>query len=109
MPSFSVCLVTAPSLEEARRLARALLEDRLVACANLVPSVQSLYWWEGQVEEAAEVLLVLKTRTERVGELVARVRELHPYSVPEVISWPLGPGNPDYLAWLGAEVPAPQG
>ncbi len=104
MDDLSICLVTAPSLEEARSLARSLLEDRLVACVNLVPSVQSLYWWEGRIDESQEVLLVLKTRTERVPDLAASVRAQHSYSVPEVVSWPLGPGNPDYLGWVSAEV-----
>jgi periplasmic divalent cation tolerance protein len=103
MDDLSICFVTAPSPEEARSLARSLLEERLVACVNLVPSVQSLYWWEGSLEEAWEVLLVLKTRTDRVPDLVDRVKELHSYSVPEVVSWPLGPGNPDYLRWVATE------
>ena len=107
MNEFSACFVTAPSMEEARALARKLLEARVVACVNLVPAVESLYWWEGVVEEGREVLMILKTRTDRLADLVARVREHHPYSVPEVISVPLGPGNPDYLAWVAAEVPPP--
>lgn len=104
MNEFSACFVTAPSKEEARALARTLLEARVVACVNLVPAVESLYWWEGRIDEAQEVLMILKTRTERLEELVALVKEHHSYSVPEVISLPLGPGNPDYLAWLSAEV-----
>lgn len=104
MDALSVLFVTAPSLEEARTLARSLLEDRLVACVNLVPGVESMYWWEGRLEESQEVLLVLKTRTDRVPDLIDRVRERHPYSVPEVVSWPLGPGNPDYLRWVATEV-----
>ncbi len=107
MDDLSICFVTASSPEEARSLARALLEERLVACVNLVPSVQSLYWWEGSLEESWEVLMVLKTRTDRVPDLVDRVRQLHSYSVPEVVSWPLGPGNPDYLRWVAAEAAPP--
>jgi periplasmic divalent cation tolerance protein len=103
MSGFSVCMVTAPSMAEAREIGRSLLEERLVACINLLPSVSSMYWWEGQIEEADEVLMVLKTRTQLLDRLVGRVRELHPYSVPEVLSWPLGPGNPEYLDWLASE------
>jgi len=103
MPEFSVCMVTAPSMLQARDLARNLLEDRLVACVNLVPAMRSMYWWEGQIEEAEEVLMILKTRACLVERMVERVRELHAYSVPEVLSWPLGPGNPEYLEWLASE------
>lgn len=103
MSEFSVCLVTAPSLPQAKQLARNLLQERLVACVNLVPGVASMYWWEGHLEEAEEVLMILKTRSSLLQSLGQRVRELHPYSVPEFLSWPLGPGNPEYLDWLAAE------
>lgn len=104
---FSVCMVTAPSAGEARALARKLLESRVCACVNVVPAVGSLYWWEGKIEEAEEALMIIKTRTDRVEELVGKVKQLHPYTVPEVISLPLGPGNPDYLRWVTEEVSAP--
>ncbi len=108
MSDFSVCMVTAPSMLQARDLARNLLEERLVACVNLVPAVGSMYWWEGRIEEAEEVLMILKTHASLLDRLIGRVRELHPYRVPEVLSWPLGPGNPEYLEWLASETTGPR-
>jgi len=95
-----VVLVTAPDAEHARRVARALVEERLVACANLVPGVTSVYRWEGAVQEDAEVLLVLKTRAGRLEALEARLGELHPYDVPEFVAIEPGHVGALYLAWL---------
>jgi len=94
-----VVLITAPSAEEAERLGRALLDERLAACVNTAP-VRSAYWWQGRIEEAAEVLLVVKTLDRLVEPLVARVRALHSYTVPEVVALPVLAGNPDYLRWI---------
>lgn len=98
--SHVVVFVTVPSSEEAQRIARAVVDERLAACANVVVGVASRYWWKGQVEEAAEVLLILKTRQALLDSLTARVRSLHSYTVPEVIGIPIIGGNPDYLAWI---------
>lgn len=106
---FSALFITAPSVGEAKSLARKLLQARVVACVNVVPTVHSLYWWEGKIEEGDEALLILKTRTDRVEELIGKVRQHHPYTVPEVISMGLGKGNPDYLRWVNDEVTAPVG
>jgi periplasmic divalent cation tolerance protein len=95
-----VAFITAPDSETGTRIARALVEERLVACVNLVPGVRSIYRWEGAVEDEAEVLLVLKTRSDRAGDLVARVAELHPYELPEVVMLPAVGGNPPYLEWV---------
>jgi len=97
-----VVYVTAPGTEEARTLARALVDERLAACVNLLP-VESIYRWEGQVETAAETLLVIKTRRDRLDGLVRRVRALHPYAVPEIIALPLVGGWPPYLQWIAEE------
>lgn len=101
MPLASV-YVTCPDDETARRLARALLDKRLVACANLVP-VTSLYHWEGKVEEAREVAMFLKTRRALVPDVVRAVEELHPYDVPCAVGFELGDGSGDYAAWVEAE------
>lgn len=95
-----VVLVTAPDAETGARVARTLLEDHLVACANLLPQVRSLYRWEGRVEDEPEVLLVLKTRSALVDALSERVREVHPYDVPEVIALPVTAGHAPYLKWV---------
>jgi periplasmic divalent cation tolerance protein len=94
-----VVYVTAPSAEEARTLARVLVDERLAACVNLLP-VESVYRWEGQVEEAAETLLVIKTRRAGLDALAARVRALHSYAVPEIIALPVVSGWPPYLQWI---------
>ncbi len=98
-----VVLVTAPDAEVAARLARAIVEERLAACVNVVPGVRSIYRWQGAVQDDSEVLLVMKTRADRVDALGARVRELHPHDVPEVLALAAAGGSADYLAWVRAE------
>lgn len=97
---YVVVLVTVPSLEEGRRLARAVLERRLAACANLVPGVQSLFWWEGRLEEAEETLMILKTKEAVVPLLIEAVKALHSYAVCEVLTLPVLQGNQSYLDWI---------
>jgi periplasmic divalent cation tolerance protein len=101
---YAVVLVTAPDLKTARALARAALEARLIACANLVPRVESHYWWQGRLERSAEVLLVLKTTRARLAALEKLVLARHPYDTPEFLVLPLQAGAARYLAWLGASV-----
>ena len=96
-------LVSAPDDASARRIARALVEERLAACVNLLPGVHSIYRWKGAVEEASEVLLVAKTRAARVAALAARVRALHPYELPEVVALPVADGSRSYLRWVLAD------
>jgi periplasmic divalent cation tolerance protein len=99
---FAVVLVTAPNLKIARALARAALQARLIACANLIPKIESLYWWRGRIESGAEVLLVLKTQKSKLAALEKLVLAQHPYDTPEFIVLPLSAGNKKYLAWLTA-------
>ena len=98
-----VVLVTAPDAEVGTRLARAVVEERLAACVNLVPGVRSIYRWAGAVQEDAEVLLVIKTREDRVAALSRRVHELHPYELPELIAVGVLGGSERYLDWLRGE------
>lgn len=100
-------LMTAPDLDVAERLATTLVEARLAACANLVPGVTSIYRWEGAVERAQEVLLVLKTTTPRLAELMRRAAELHPYDVPEVLALPVEAGHAAYIRWVADETSDP--
>jgi len=102
MPSiqFSVALVTASGVDEARRIANALVEKRLAACCNIIPKVESIYRWEGKVNTDTEALMVIKTRKSFKKDVIRCVRKLHSYSVPEIIFLPLQGGNPDYLKWL---------
>lgn len=98
-----VVLVTAPDAAVAERLARTLVEERLAACVNALPGVRSVYRFEGRVEDANEVLLVVKTRADRSAALAARVRELHPYALPEVLELGAAGGSPEYLDWVRKE------
>jgi periplasmic divalent cation tolerance protein len=99
---FVVALSTAPTGEKAAELARTLVDERLVACVNLVPGLRSIYRWKDQVEDEAEVLLVIKTRRDRVDALKARLPQLHPYDTPELIVVELADALPAYLAWIDA-------
>jgi len=96
-------LVTAPKGDVAASLARALVEERLAACVNVVPDVRSFYRWEGVVQDDAEVLLVVKTRADRTEALAARVQELHPYDLPEVLELAAAGGSAAYLDWVRTE------
>lgn len=95
-----IFLVTAASAIEGERIATALVEDRLAACVNVVPGVISTFRWEGAVQREPEVLLIGKTRAERMPAVIARVQALHSYSVPEVLAVPILAGAGPYLAWL---------
>ena len=97
---FAVVLVTAPDMDLARRLAKAALEAKLAACANIIPTVESHYWWEGKLESSAEVLLIFKTRQGLLPKLERAVREIHPYDTPEFVALPLTAGSRKYLAWI---------
>lgn len=97
---FAVVYVTFADREQASRVARALVEERLVACANLLDGVTSIYRWEGKVNEDREVLMIAKTRAALAGRVAARVKELHSYTCPETIAVPLVAGAPAYLDWL---------
>ena len=104
MSEHSVTLITAPT-QVAEQIASALVEENLAACVNIIEKVRSVYRWEGHVEKADEALLVAKGMTEKTEELIARVREIHPYEIPEVISLAIQAGNQDFLDWLsGKEV-----
>ncbi|MDN0075738.1 divalent-cation tolerance protein CutA [Crenobacter sp. SG2303] len=99
----SVVLCTVPDAATAERLARTLVEEGLAACVNLLAPCQSVYRWQGQLESASEVPLIIKTTTERYPALEARLVELHPYEVPEILALPVEAGLPSYLTWVGAE------
>jgi periplasmic divalent cation tolerance protein len=101
---FSVVLVTAPDLKTARSLARAALSARLIACANLLPKLESHYWWRGKIESGREVLLILKTEKSKLPALEKLLMEKHPYDTPEFLALPVGRGSARYLRWLAASV-----
>jgi periplasmic divalent cation tolerance protein len=103
-PQARIVLTTAADAEEAARLGRTLVEERLAACATLVPVVQSIYRWEGQVESATETLLLLKTGAEQLAALEARLHQLHSYQTPEFLVLKVDAGSRDYLDWLHASL-----
>jgi periplasmic divalent cation tolerance protein len=97
---FAIVLVTAPDLRTARALARAALQGRLIACANLVPKIESHYWWRGKMESSPEVLLIFKTQKSKLPALEKLILAQHPYDTPEFLVLPLNMGSGRYLEWL---------
>jgi periplasmic divalent cation tolerance protein len=102
---FAIVLVTAPDLKIARALAKAALQARLIACANLVPKIESHYWWQGKIESGAEVLMIFKTQKSRLAALEKLVLAQHPYDTPEFLVLSLVAGSKKYLDWLAAVCP----
>jgi periplasmic divalent cation tolerance protein len=97
---FAVVFITAPNLKAARSLAQAALAPRLAACVNIVPKVESHYWWKGKRESSTEALLIVKTATAKLAALERAILAAHPYDTPEFIVLPLAGGNARYLNWL---------
>jgi periplasmic divalent cation tolerance protein len=95
-----IVLTTWPDAESARAATRKLVEEKLAACGNLVPGIESIYRWQGNIETSSEVLVIFKTTTARYAQLEARIRELHSYEVPEILAVPVGAGLPAYLRWV---------
>ncbi|MGM9997788.1 MAG: divalent-cation tolerance protein CutA [Candidatus Bruticola sp.] len=98
--SYYVVLVTVSSASEAKSIARRVLENRLAACVNLVPKISSIYWWEGKIEECRETLMLMKTREDKLTDLIDTIKQLHSYDIPEIVSLPLGVSSEDYLRWI---------
>lgn len=103
MTEFIVILVTAATTEEAETVADTLVRDRLVACANILGGVRSIFHWQGKIDEADEHLIIMKGRSEHFQRIEQRVRELHSYEVPEIIALPILAGSAPYLNWLRRE------
>jgi periplasmic divalent cation tolerance protein len=102
-----IALTTFATADDAARVVRVLVEERLIACGNIVPGVRSLYRWQGAVADEAEVLVVMKTRKQDWAALLSRLHELHPYDTPECLAVRVAAGAPKYLEWLaGALEPA---
>jgi len=97
---YIVVFITAGSKEEAQKIARGLLEEKLAACVNIIDGVESHFWWQGKIDSAKEALLVIKTKKELFNKLAKKVKSLHSYSVPEIIALPIVTGNTEYLNWI---------
>ena len=99
-----VIFITVGTDGEAREIANALLTQRKAACVNIVPGVNSLFWWQDKLDSAQESLLIVKTKASVLNEIVRLVREIHSYDIPEIIALPIIGGNRDYLEWIGRQV-----
>ena len=98
-----ILLSNFPDAAVARNAVRTLVEERLIACGNIIPGIESIYEWKGTLETSAEVMVVCKTTLSSAPDAMARLRALHPYEVPEILQIPVSAGWPDYLAWAAAQ------
>ncbi|OGS21287.1 MAG: hypothetical protein A2252_08465 [Elusimicrobia bacterium RIFOXYA2_FULL_39_19] len=103
---YLVVFITCSNTKEADKIAQTLLKLKLTACANLIPEIKSVYWWQGKIENSSETMMILKTKTSLLSKLIKEVKKLHSYSVPEIIALPITKGNPDYLKWINESVRA---
>ncbi len=99
-----IVYITASNAKEATDISEALLNERLAACANVVESIKSTYWWKGKLEHENESLIILKTQESKFDSLAARAKELHSYENPEIVAVPILKGSSDYLGWIDEEV-----
>ncbi len=100
--SYIIVLMTASTKEETVRIVRTLLEERLIACANIMDPVSSFFWWQGKIKEEKEVLVIMKSHETLFKKLSKRVMELHSYDTPEILALPIVNGSPSYLDWMKA-------
>ena len=103
-PTFHLALVTAPDLKTARKLAQAVLTARLAACVNLLPKIESHYWWQGKIERGNEILMLIKTTKDRLPALENEIIARHPYDTPEFVVLSIAQGNKRYLDWISSSV-----
>ncbi|MBI5075793.1 MAG: divalent-cation tolerance protein CutA [Nitrospirae bacterium] len=109
MAEFVVVLITAPNEEEAAKIAKDIVGSRLAACVNIIRGIRSIYQWHGRIEDEAEVLMIVKTKQAFFRTLEKRVKEIHPYTVPEIIALSIIEGSAEYLQWLTTETLQDQG
>lgn len=100
---YRMIYVTAKDADEAKKIGKVLLLDRLVACVNIIDKIKSMYWWEGKIQEEGEALLIAKTRRKLVSKVIERVKEIHSYSCPCVTALPITEGSSEFLKWIEEE------
>jgi len=100
LPKEVVVLITTPTIREARAIGKKLVKEKLAACANILPRIESVFFWRGRIRQEREFLVVVKTQRAVFGRLVKRVKSLHSYSVPEIIALSITRGSKDYLRWI---------
>ena len=98
--SYNIVIMTASNKEEATKIVRILLEERLIACANIIDSVSSFFWWQRKIEEEKEILVIMKSHEDLFKKLSKRVTELHSYDTPEILALPIVNGSRAYLDWM---------
>lgn len=98
--TYSVFFITCPNFKSAKKITEHLLKKKLVACVNILPVIKSEYWWKDKIENHSEVLMIVKTKTNLYNQIEREVKKLHPYTVPEIISFKIDKGNKDYLNWI---------
>ena len=103
MQKTSIVFVTVDKKKDAGKITNIILKERLGACVNTIQNVSSSYWWMGRIEHAKEYLLIIKTKNTLLSRLIKRIKQIHPYDVPEAISFEIKKGNPDYLKWIFGE------
>ncbi len=103
MYRYYVAFITVP-VEKARDIAEYIIKEKLGACVNVISEVSSIYWWKGNIERDKESLLVVKTSSSKIRDLIDKVKSVHPYTVPEIIAMPIEVGNEDYLRWIDASL-----
>ncbi len=96
--------ITAKDIKQARTIAQQLLKERLIACANIIPRIEALYWWKGEIRNEGEAAIIGKTNKENEQKIIKRVKELHSYGVPCIVFWPIENGNKDFLEWINSEL-----
>ena len=101
---YNIVIMTASKKEEAVKIVRSLLEERLIACANIMDSVSSFFWWQGKIEEEKEVLVIMKSHESLFKKLTLKVTELHSYDIPELLALPIVEGSQSYLDWMKASL-----
>ncbi|MCX6004206.1 MAG: divalent-cation tolerance protein CutA [Chloroflexi bacterium] len=101
---FAVVLVTASSTDEADKIAAVLLKKRKAACVNIIPKVNSRFWWKGEIDSSDEALMIIKTKASVLADVIELVKKNHSYTIPEIIALPIIAGNEEYLEWIGGEV-----
>ena len=101
--NLNLVYITAGDKDEVRRIGRELLESRLAACVNIVDGMNSMYWWQGELQDETEAVLIAKTKESLVPELIEKVKSVHSYDCPCVVSVPILDGNADFLKWIEAE------
>lgn len=102
--SYTIVIMTTPNKKEAEKIVRILLREKLIACANIVGPVSSLFWWQEKIDEASEVLVFMKSHRSLFERISERVGEIHSYEVPEILALPIIAGSPPYLEWLSASL-----